>query len=71
MTEPIGGKRRGCTRLPEVVIVLQDATLAYMIRCWYLEDMVPPWVRAPKWWSFYFRMDLDYRVIVRLFPRFV
>ncbi|KAJ6803933.1 hypothetical protein M6B38_106895 [Iris pallida] len=41
------------------------------IRCWYLEDMVPPWVRAQKWWSFYFRMDLDYRVIVRLFPRFV
>ncbi|KAJ6805070.1 hypothetical protein M6B38_182020 [Iris pallida] len=29
MTEPIRGKRRGCTRLPEVVILLQDVTLAY------------------------------------------
>ncbi|KAJ6806276.1 hypothetical protein M6B38_175745 [Iris pallida] len=29
--------------------------------------MVPPWVRARRWWSFYFRMDLDYRDIVRLF----
>ncbi|KAJ6809968.1 hypothetical protein M6B38_157880 [Iris pallida] len=36
-----------------------------------LVDIVPPWVRARRWWSFYFRMNLDYRDIVRLFPRFV
>ncbi|KAJ6842126.1 hypothetical protein M6B38_303285 [Iris pallida] len=33
--------------------------------------MVPPWVRARRWWSFYFRMDLHYKDIVRLFPRFI
>ncbi|KAJ6835023.1 hypothetical protein M6B38_123470 [Iris pallida] len=51
MTEPIRGKRRGCTRLPEVVILLQNATLAYMYYYSFRLLLVISYLELMELWS--------------------